>query len=1174
MAYEIFAIVTETDGTESIGDRIDLIALGGRSRGGIGLSAEAGGWAQEPPGFKYTVRSSPLAEGSRPVFMRHDDITATIELVISAGSADNLIRYQQDLYRMLEKAVAYWVSGWQDEPVWLEAQGSCESEKRYAIIKTYTPGALGNPFAPQFKAGQHSVNVTLTVTHTPWMANKPGTGTCVQVSATQDWQYGTWASVQATAQVNSFFETSGGGCGAATLLAFTTAPDVWRSVNGTVWNNAAVAPANAIIQADLYTDGFIYGVTAAGGLERSNNCGANWAAVGGSPNGTAILAASDGYLYVFDPTLNLITRSNNPAVLWTVVLEGMADATANNRLNLIEYNGVIYCMCDYTIYRSSNGTYWDTLPRPIRTINQYIRGITLSDRALFAFSNTTADGFYYSGDGDNWDTSYSYLVSQGVGGSGSTIVEGIIYANSAIYVATRAGVFESTDLVDWHYTGEPSDTRAVGAFSVTPTYLYRWETGGNIERIDLTTQEMGRDVTCEDEVYIINHENLANITHIVKADTGGTVFSTNLYPIAAYPFDLTTNPIAVNDATYFGISTTTLDNGPFWSLVFDVDTVFSTTTTLTGVWEYWDGGAWQTLAVTDNTTTITGVPWRIAGVNSVHWIPPSNWTPVAVGGFTCWWVRYRVTGVAGTITIPTQRNRQVYTITRGGFSIDDAQVGGDIPAFVQVKLHDRAGTNTNNLAHNRAILTLRSDDRGVDFSPFIIYYNQKPPGIKIYRASASTAATDPEEIGGVPQAFTISSTYTTFTDFLSILFMPDIAKQYIGAYHAYMRVGVDDEDLLAGDIDVRLRVYNAVGSVTYTTEYDTIKTNSFYELLDLGRLSIDDTEDGQFLIFFSWRNNSGADKDIRIHDLILMPTDEYLGDLVDISNVDEYSYMGRNFYEQNGTILDIDSVTMPKNIIKSRIKSSEHTQRNFAHYMAKSAGPVILQANADQRAWVLSARSLFYKDYDGDPFGIEGFDYYNAFFYDAWDADLNGYLNWSLRAKIPSSALSGRAGKAIQVALRSSAAGGGLNIAQAYVGHYGTGGNAWRFDGNQQQLFWRGLGTVTIPANTIRTSDPLQFAYTPGTDLIVAIDIANDGANDDMRHDTVATGYNWYGLNTGAGVFQSAFQDPGGYAANASEHIYVEGVDVLGDIWIAEPWAARSVQVFKNERYLGMRGNR
>jgi len=69
-----------------------------------------------------------------------------------------------------------------------------------------------------------------------------------------------------------------------------------------------------------------------------------------------------------------------------------------------------------------------------------------------------------------------------------------------------------------------------------------------------------------------------------------------------------------------------------------------------------------------------------------------------------------------------------------------------------------------------------------------------------------------------------------------------------------------------------------------------------------------------------------------------------------------------------------------------------------------------------------------------------------------------------------------------------------LEFDRAYIGHQGSGGNDWDFDGNQEQLLFSasGSGTVSGAYGTLE-SDELEIEITAGGDVIIAVDLANSG---------------------------------------------------------------------------------
>lgn len=132
-------------------------------------------------------QSSPLADGKRLAYKNYDNAVETFILKISGRSEDAVIAYIQSLTSMLEKAVQYWMTGWQKQPVWIEARGSTESNTRYAVVKGYKIDELANPFSQPFFGGCKSLmEITLVIERDHWIDHFPGTSTCLEINNLQE----------------------------------------------------------------------------------------------------------------------------------------------------------------------------------------------------------------------------------------------------------------------------------------------------------------------------------------------------------------------------------------------------------------------------------------------------------------------------------------------------------------------------------------------------------------------------------------------------------------------------------------------------------------------------------------------------------------------------------------------------------------------------------------------------------------------------------------------------------------------------------------------------------------------------------------------------------------------------------------------------------------------------
>lgn len=166
------AILNISDGT------LYISLLGGED--GFHLSS----WRPNIAQHRSTWQQSPLSDGRRLVNYQWDHTIDTFSLKVQGVDQDQAIFITQQLRRLLEKAAQYWTADWQNEPVWLEAQATCETNLRYALIHSWSTPDDENPFAMPFLQPHAAVmdNWTLNIEHGFWTEEQPTVGTCVQVS--------------------------------------------------------------------------------------------------------------------------------------------------------------------------------------------------------------------------------------------------------------------------------------------------------------------------------------------------------------------------------------------------------------------------------------------------------------------------------------------------------------------------------------------------------------------------------------------------------------------------------------------------------------------------------------------------------------------------------------------------------------------------------------------------------------------------------------------------------------------------------------------------------------------------------------------------------------------------------------------------------------------------------
>jgi len=333
---------------------------------------------------------------------------------------------------------------------------------------------------------------------------------------------------------------------------------------------------------------------------------------------------------------------------------------------------------------------------------------------------------------------------------------------------------------------------------------------------DYDGRTLGRTATDDFEVFVANKHNVANLSDIYIDDGG--VFGSNLMD-TSLPYSLLPATPAVNDAVYFGIDTSLSDSGPFASLVFDIGTALSGTMNMT--WEYWNG-AWTAFAqsvgkeIWDQTSTSESggaSPWTNTGVNVVQWLVPSDWATTSVNSITGYWVRARVSSFTSIMDVPTQQNRNIYSVVVPYINIDSAQVLGDIPSLARTIIANPIGDLNSvgegilnpNIWIERVICGLRSMSRGSSFTAYLDCSGLQPPD-DAYSVNATGGVTFAADLS-TPSAFravynpgTIQEIYKNAKVRITLATQTD----WIGRYHAFVRARQVGGD--TGDIKMRLVV--------------------------------------------------------------------------------------------------------------------------------------------------------------------------------------------------------------------------------------------------------------------------------------------------------------------------------------------------------------------------------
>lgn len=782
-------------------------------------------------------QSGSFSDGRRLAVRKFANAIETMTCQVRNHNQDTLITTTQELRRLLEKAVSYWTTSWQTGPVWIHARSAGETNERWAIIHDYRTPNDGYPYGDVWTGISNAAidDFALVLERGHWQDVEPGSSTCVQISAQQDYYiapYNDFSPLQSSDDA-----TIDDGIGTIDLagdLVIGRDAGVGLFSCGVLFNNVTIPNGTTVTQA------FVRFVASATDL--NNNC-------------NVTIAAED------------------------------VDSAAT-----------------FTTYANFSG-----------------RARTAATVAWNSIVGMTQGNTYYTPD----------LAS---------------VVNS---VFSRPGWASGNDLVIF-LDNNASDANAL-------RYLAAWDHATYSEPIlyvryaNGDTATFGRAATCANEVYVANKHNRAQITDIYHYDASTGLFSTNLQG-AALPYALLPATPAVGDIAYFGIDTSLTDSGPFCSLVFDIGTAIADVTT--AVWEYYNG-AWVALTIQDSTNAaglMTGTAFDTTGVSAAAWVTPSDWVTVAINGITGYWIRLRVTAIGAAPTPPTQQNRNIYTVVVPSIDIDEAQCNGDIPVILRLQAENWSDGTTVSRESNRIIYGSRSVSRGSGFQAYLNASDeQNGTGITITPgpdAAFSTNVTAP-----TGRTVVISNVPAAWTNELFWI----ISSAYTHNYHGEFRVFVRAHHTSGGAGTVKMKLYVSWAG-SYTSSQVVFDSTGDWQILDFGKLNLpignfpqnQDNYDS-YLALMTYGNNAA---DIEIYDLVLIPTDEYAGDIV-MSPSDPAKKLGFRGSALHSE-LDIGVVPFPNRPDYGALRLSSGAY--YAECLIISPSPISLQSRADQRMYFLQTR--------------------------------------------------------------------------------------------------------------------------------------------------------------------------------------------------------------------------
>lgn len=835
---------------------------------------------------------SPLGDNRVLVDYHFENGVDTFELTADGISQDDVIRWTQELRRLLMKAANYRSNQWPTSPtgpVWIEAKASKETNTRYALIVSGLMAEDDGPFRQPFLQPNCLAvmdKLELIIEHEHWQEVRPGLGVCLPLTIRTDFDIIPYVDLLLRTSATSgapfglwkFNETSG-----------TTARNY--SVHGSLMNASYLA---GVILNDLT---FLTGEPAA---FISLNSGVN----AYSTTFNTFFDGNKGSLLLWIRTSGLIWTSGNEHWIFR------AEVDSNNKI---------------WIYKST-------------TDGQIVASITANGvtRTATLSGLTTTDWFSL---GLTWSNDDRQIL---------LYINGEVRAVDIFYTQPFTGSLSSFGVIFGAET-----LAGVDALSSDIAYAAIWDykiPSSTFSRF-MTAPNPGDDETSCEIVYVANKRNALRISHAWYNDVSIPSFSANLIGLA-YTVSAIMLPLvpAVGDLLYFGSSTTTSpQGGPFSSVVLDITGIPKG---YTGTWEYYNG-AWVALENQDNSggllnPGISSVHWlqpsdwiavSINGVTAywvrfrltgaVSTVPPSqqNRSPYTINrpyiqipagslaGDIPALIRLVITGWADQSVSggPALTATRVYAGSR-------RLSRGDFPGYINLGLIQ----NTTNIVNTVGTNTLFTVDTRSTSGQSAIF---NPTGVE----SLTTRVTTTIDAG---LATALAGTYRCFvrgraTGSTTAWTARVVARSATGIQQAVT-------DTVA-----------ASGGGLYVFELGQITLPPGLRL-SAGELS------GNIEILTQVSSSNGTDN-LHLYDLILIPTDElsFLAESGDLSSFQDMIGYYTNPYSSFGrTKLNVDGALDPKWSPKAQLEAAD-ADIVISRWRLISPPDIALDADEGHRLWFL-----------------------------------------------------------------------------------------------------------------------------------------------------------------------------------------------------------------------------
>jgi hypothetical protein len=400
---------------------------------------------------------------------------------------------------------------------------------------------------------------------------------------------------------------------------------------------------------------------------------------------------------------------------------------------------------------------------------------------------------------------------------------------------------------------------------------------------------------------------------------------------------------------------------------------------------------------------MAGEPLDNDGVCGVYFEPPANWESTRVPqvgaaaslNIAGYWIAAHVTAIGANPVCPYQQNRHPYTVTWAHTEVQAADVVGQLASMLRAKLRNRSDLDAGwtvgpDAWDNRIVCGLRSVERGERFDAFLnvsaysttFTYDWGPPGVQFYpQGGVSTIGANLRTASGVH--LSILARPANWNWVCRWVLEPDIAREYYGRFHAYLRV--HQTTGAAGDIQVRLGLcHGDLYAFYYYTPPAVVDSLADWTAVDLGILTIPSrgsknigyTDSLEALTIYVQEYGNGV-SDLLIYDLVLIPADELL-----FENITDTPILTRHLSSgstsgDTGDWMDIDGLLRPKSRGRWLLKKDSFTtatadvqDRIRLQYVYDSSLPPGLAPHTRQRLWWLGFRYFHLPAWYSEPWAV------------------------------------------------------------------------------------------------------------------------------------------------------------------------------------------------------------